>query len=66
MPKPSKLTPRDRLEQRESDILNAASSLFAELGFNATSTKKIATKAGVSEGTVFHYFATKNDIQVRY
>ena len=62
MPKPSKLTPRDRLEQRESDILNAASSLFAELGFNATSTKKIATKAGVSEGTVFHYFATKNDI----
>jgi len=62
MTKISKLTPRDRVEQRETDILEAASALFAEAGFNATSTKKIAEKAGVSEGTVFHYFSTKNDI----
>lgn len=62
MNKANKLTPRDRIEQRETDILSAAGSLFAELGFNATTTKKIATQAGVSEGTVFHYFATKHDI----
>ncbi|MBT8141364.1 MAG: TetR/AcrR family transcriptional regulator [Gammaproteobacteria bacterium] len=62
MPSEAKTTPRDRLEQREHDILSAASELFAEFGFNATSTKKIAAKAGVSEGTVFHYFSNKQEL----
>jgi len=52
--------PRARLEQREADILDAATTLFAAEGFHATSTRKIAASAGVSEGTVFHYFGTKN------
>ncbi len=51
---------RARLEQRESDILEAATRLFSEQGFHSTSTKKIAATAGVSEGTLFHYFSTKN------
>ena len=51
---------RSRLEQRETDIMNAATSLFAEKGFHGTSTRKIAAAAGVSEGTLFHYFATKH------
>ncbi len=52
--------PRSRLEQREADIIQAATTLFASDGFHATSTRKIAAAAGVSEGTVFHYFSTKN------
>ena len=48
-----KSAPRHRVEQKEHDILKSASKLFAEHGFNATSTKKIAQNAGVSEGTVF-------------
>ena len=48
------------MEQREADILEAATALFASDGFHATSTRKIAAAAGVSEGTVFHYFSTKN------
>lgn len=59
-----KSAPRHRVEQKEHDILKSASKLFAEHGFNATSTKKIAQNAGVSEGTVFNYFATKNDILI--
>lgn len=51
---------RARLEQRESDIMAAATRLFAEEGFHGTSTRKIASAAGVSEGTLFHYFGTKN------
>ena len=51
---------RTRLEQREADIIQAATGLFASDGFHATSTRKIAAAAGVSEGTVFHYFSTKN------
>lgn len=60
MSKPGKNKPRTRLEQREADILAAATTLFASDGFHATSTRKIAAAAGVSEGTVFHYFSTKN------
>ncbi len=60
----TKSAPRYRVEQKEQDILKSASELFAELGFNATSTKKIAQNAGVSEGTVFNYFATKNDLLI--
>lgn len=51
---------RTRLEQRESDIMAAATRLFAEEGFHGTSTRKIAAAAGVSEGTLFHYYGTKN------
>lgn len=51
---------RTRLEQRESDIIEAATRLFADEGFHGTSTRKIAAAAGVSEGTLFHYFSTKN------
>lgn len=60
MNSPGKNKPRARLEQREADILEAATTLFASNGFHATSTRKIASAAGVSEGTIFHYFSTKN------
>ena len=55
---------RDRLEQRERGILDAAAQLFASHGFHATSTRRIAAAAGVSEGTVFHYFGSKNDLML--
>ncbi len=60
MSPPEKNKSRARLEQREADIIQAATDLFAENGFHNTSTRKIAAAAGVSEGTVFHYFSTKN------
>lgn len=60
MDKPDRNKTRTRLEQRESDIMAAATSLFADEGFHGTSTRRIAAAAGVSEGTLFHYFATKN------
>jgi len=49
---------RERLEERERGILDAATKLFATAGFHATSTRKIAAAAGVSEGSVFHYFGS--------
>jgi len=42
-------------------ILEAATRLFAEEGLNA-STSRIAKAAGVSEGTIFTYFATKDEL----
>lgn len=55
---------RERLEERERVILDAATKLFASGGFHATSTRKIAATAGVSEGTVFHYFGSKNALML--
>ncbi|MDL2288189.1 TetR/AcrR family transcriptional regulator [Oscillospiraceae bacterium OttesenSCG-928-F05] len=40
-------------------ILKAALTLFNSAGFHGTSTAKIAAEAGVSNGTLFHYFSTK-------
>jgi AcrR family transcriptional regulator len=50
------------VEQREAAIIEAAVQLFTEEGFHASSTRKIAARAGVSEGTLFNYFGSKNDL----
>src|SRR5215471_756448 len=47
-------------------IVNAALSLFQEKGFDATTTKSIARRAKVAEGTVFNYFETKEDIALYF
>ena len=44
---------------RREQILKTALGLFAEQGFDATSTRQIATEAGIAEGLIFHYFPTK-------
>ena len=62
MAEPQVETPLSRTEQRESDILEAAIYLFAEEGFHNVSTRKIAARAGVSEGTLFNYFSSKNEL----
>jgi len=49
------------MDKREQ-ILSSALTLFVEFGFHGTPTSKIAKEAGVSNGTLFHYFATKEDL----
>lgn len=50
-----KSTTRDKL-------LEAAIKLFAEKGFNGTTTKEIAEKAEVNEALIFRHFSTKRDL----
>src|SRR5438445_3007868 len=47
-------------------IVTAALSLFQTKGFDATTTKAIARKAGIAEGTVFDYFKSKEDIALHF
>lgn len=47
---------------KKDEILKAALRLFTESGFHATPTSKIASEAGVANGTLFHYFKTKDDL----
>jgi len=48
----------DRADTRRR-ILDAAEALFAELGYEAASTRQVAERAGVSTGLIFYYFPTK-------
>jgi len=43
-------------------ILNSALELFVKQDVDKTSTASIAKNAGVSNGTLFHYFPTKNEL----
>jgi AcrR family transcriptional regulator len=43
-------------------IVQAAQQLFAEKGFEASTTRDIADAAGIAAGTLFNYFATKEAI----
>lgn len=40
-------------------ILDAASELFADKGFSGTSTEDVAERAGVSKGSIFYNFGSK-------
>lgn len=44
---------------RRQAILQAAVPMFARNGFDGTSTAEVAKAAGVSHGTIFSYFPTK-------
>jgi len=50
------------LTERQKKILAAAIESFAEKGYSATSTKEIAQKAGVAEGTIFRHYKTKKEL----
>lgn len=43
-------------------MVSSASALFADAGFEETSTGAIAAAAGVSEGIIYHYFGTKHGV----
>ncbi|PJJ54278.1 AcrR family transcriptional regulator [Mumia flava] len=46
----------------EEDILVAAAALFCESGYGSTSTHAIARAAGISQASMYHYFAGKHAI----
>lgn len=60
---------RPRLEQRRrpgktprAEILDAAAELFTNNGYANTSTRRIADEVGIRQASLYHHFATKDDI----
>ncbi|TDD43917.1 TetR/AcrR family transcriptional regulator [Saccharopolyspora elongata] len=43
-------------------LLQAASALFAERGFNATTVRDVAARAGVNQALLFRYFGSKQEL----
>ena len=51
-----------RKEARPGELLDAALELFVEKGFAATRVEEVAARAGVSKGTLFLYFQSKEEL----
>jgi AcrR family transcriptional regulator len=56
---PSADTRQRRKEARPAELLSAALALFVERGYAATKLDDVAAKAGVSKGTLYLYFDSK-------
>lgn len=57
------MSPRDDLsEERRGQILEAAAAVFARRGFHESRMDDIAAEAGVSKGTLYWYFESKDDL----
>lgn len=65
MPRSSSPPPpaiRRRKEARPGELIAAALELFVEKGFAATRLDEVAARAGVSKGTVYLYFSSKEEL----
>lgn len=51
-----------RKQARPGELLDAALDLFVEKGFAATRVEEVARRAGVSKGTLFLYFSSKEEL----
>jgi TetR/AcrR family transcriptional regulator len=51
-----------RKDARPGELLAAALDLFVEKGYAATRVEEVATRAGVSKGTLFLYFSSKEEL----
>lgn len=54
-----------KMTENKRRVVIAAVLGFAEAGFDATSTKQIAQRAGVAEATIFRHFQSKQDLLLR-
>jgi AcrR family transcriptional regulator len=50
------------VDRRRHQIADAAVQLFIDKGFHKTTTRRIARAAGISIGSLYEYFASKEDI----
>ena len=54
----------ESMTDKQKAVIKAAVELFSENGYAATSTKEIAMRAGVAEGTIFKQYPTKKDLML--
>ncbi|MGL9729841.1 TetR/AcrR family transcriptional regulator, partial [Enterococcus sp. DIV0756] len=47
---------------RKNEILDVAGKLFAEKGFDQTSTGEIIAEVGIARGTLYYHFKSKEEI----
>ena len=55
-------TRQRRKEARPQELLDAALALFVEKGFAASRAEEVAQRAGVSKGTLYLYYPSKEEL----
>lgn len=60
--RPRLVPPRRAGESTRDEILDAAAELFTTVGYATTSTRRIAEEVGIRQASLYHHFATKEDI----
>jgi AcrR family transcriptional regulator len=63
LPQTQSLKERQR-QEREQLILQAAEQLMIERGYHETSIDDIAARVGISKGTIYLHFASKEDLVI--
>lgn len=57
------MKPRQKqAEQTKANLIDSALKVFSTKGFSASTTKDIAKQAGVTDGLIYHYFKSKQDL----
>jgi AcrR family transcriptional regulator len=56
------MTARSGVRPLPERLLDTATRLFAENGYENTSVQEIVAAAGVTKGAMYHYFAAKDDL----
>jgi TetR/AcrR family transcriptional regulator, transcriptional repressor of aconitase len=56
------ITKDEQLTQRRREILDAARTVFDASGYDATTMDAVALKAGISKGSIYNYFPSKQDL----
>jgi AcrR family transcriptional regulator len=54
-----------RPDDRPAELLEAALRIFAERGYANTRLEDVAAAVGVTKGTIYHYFSTKEELLLR-
>ena len=54
-----------RPDARPNEILDAALAVFAERGYRNTRLEHVGEAAGVTKGTIYHYFTNKEELLLR-
>jgi len=59
-----KMIKGDQMNDRKQHVIDAARQLFIDKGFQATSIQDILNYSGISKGTFYNYFSSKNELLI--
>jgi AcrR family transcriptional regulator len=51
----------DKYQQQRAQAIRSAAAVFAEKGFHGASTKDIAERIGIKQGSLYYYFKSKEE-----
>ena len=49
-------------DERKNEIIDTASHIFAQKGYDKTSVNDILNAIGIAKGTFYHYFKSKEEV----